>query len=329
MSVTVLQGTFDPLSTTKARDLRQAWVGAFSGVSGWTIEDHNYVNGTTERSVITNDATGFALMLYNSTNTSDLRMKIAFGLGYTTATHILSNLAFMDYAVYDNNVTTNVFALSGNSLNPTSITNYGKSVNATASMTDWTVHISNIHETAIMTMNTGDTNVAQSIYFGEYDSLIQNPALTVTYPYACSIVSAENYVASGIIQSVGNPNTTLKWNRFSTRNIFIEQVGAPAKPGLADYYSSTPTESRVSPIWFARESVNPTDDNREAPTIEANLYGWMMGKYYHIVHARPDQALWGETVDVDGKVYMLGGKKTTDYAWLDETWWVEIGDSES
>lgn len=335
MSVTVLQGTFDPLSTKKARDLRQAWVGAFSGVSGWTIEDHNYVNGTSERSVISNDATGFALMLYNSTTTSDLRMRIAFGLGYSTATHILSNLAFSHSAVFDNNVSTNALSLSGIGFNPTSVTSepdqlHGrKSLNATASMTDWTVHISNIHETAIMTMNTGDTNVAQAIYFGEYESLIQNPALTVTYPYACSIVSSLGYEASGIIESVGNPNTTLKFNRFSTRNIFIEQVGGPAKPGLADYYSSTPTESRVSPIWFARESVNPTDDNREATTIEANLYGWMMGKYYHIVHARPDQALWGETVDVDGKVYMLGGKKTTDDAWLDETWWVEIGDSES
>ena len=329
MSITVLQGTFDPLSTTKARDLRQAWVGAFSGVSGWTIEDHDYVNGTSERSVITNDAGDFSLMLYNSTNTSDLRMRIAFGLGYNDVTHTLTNLAFFNRAVFPNNVSTNALSLSAKAFNPTSVTSspdqvHGvKEINATSSMTDWTVHISNTYEIAIMTMKTGNTDLEQAIYFGEYESLIQNPLLLpVAYPYACSIVNATNYISSGVIESVGNPNITLNFNRFSTRNIFIEQVGGPAKPGLADYYSSSPTESKVSPIWFAREDVTPIN-------IDANLYGHMIGKYHHIVHARPDQAVWGETVEVNGKVYMLGGKKSTTDAWLDESWWVEIGDSES
>lgn len=328
MAITLLQGTFAGASTTKARDLRQAWVGAFSGLTGWNILDHDYVNGTSERSVITNDA-GFALMIYNSTTTSDLRLRIAFGRTYNDTTHVLSDLAFFNFAVFPSNVTSNANSLSGQTFNPTAITSnpndvHGtKEVNATAGQSDWTVHVSEDINAAILTMNDGTTNIGKAIYFGEYENLINNPALTTTYPFACSIVSSENYTASGIIETVGNPSTTLTFNRFSTRNFYIEQVGAPATAGFADYYSLTPTESRVSPIYFARENKSPVG-------IDANLYGHIIGKYKHIIHARSDGANWGQTVEVDGKIYMLAGKKNiNNNTWQSETWWVEIGDSES
>lgn len=329
MSITLLQGTFAGASTTKARDLRQAWVGAFSGVSGWTIKDHDYVNGTSERSVIEND-NNFALMIYNSTTTSDLTLRIAFGQSYNETTHVLSNLSFFNYAVFPNNITSNSNALTGQTFNPNSVGSspdqvHGtRTVSATAGQTDWTVHISNTSNTAILTFNDGTTNIGKAIYIGEYQNLIANPALTVTYPYGCSIVSSENHIASGIIESVGNPSTTLNFNRFSTRNYYISQVGAPAKAGTADYYSSTPTLNRTSEIYLVRQSINPIQDDRGV-AVESNLYGWLIGKYNHIIHARVDNATWGQTVEVDGKTYMLAGKKnTSSNSWANETWWVEI-----
>lgn len=330
MAVTVLQGTFSGVSTTKARDLRQAWAGAFSGLTGWTIVDQDYVNGTSERSVIVNDTEGFALMIFNSTTTSDLRVNIAFGLGYDDVTHTLTDVAFFSLEQFDG-ITTTSEAISGVDFNPTAINAnpttfrrvHGfKNVDATAGQSDWAVIVSEDYNTAILSMKDGTSNIGKAVYFGQYENLINNPLLTTDYPYACSIVSSENHGVSGIIQSVGNESTTLIGRRFSARNFFIEQVGSPATPGYADKYSSTPTESRVSPIWFARE--NPTPIN-----IDANLYGHIIGKYHHIIHARTEGADWGQTVEVDGKIYMLAGKKNGVQTWDSETWWVEIGDSES
>lgn len=332
MAVTVLQGTFIGASTTKARDLRQSWVGAFSGLSGWTIKDHDYVNVNAERSVIVNDA-GFSLMILNSTDTSDLRVSIIFGLEYNDTTHTLTDVAFFGEpsGFSTNNITTTSEAISGYDVNPTGVTSapiqfsrvHGfHNVGATAGQSDWAVIVSEDYNTAILTMKDGTTNIGKAVYFGEYDNLINNPLLTTDYPYVCSIVSSENHIPSGIIQTVGNASITLQSFRLSARNFFIEQVGSPATPGYADKYSSTPTESRVSPIWFARE--NPTPIN-----IDANLYGHIIGKYHHIIHARTEGADWGQTVEVDGKIYMLAGKKNGFQTWDSETWWVEIGDSES
>lgn len=324
MSVTLLQGTFSGTSTTKARDLRQAWAGAFSGLPGWDLLDHDYVNGTSERSVIVNTNEDFALMLYNSTTTTDLRLRIAFGRTYNDTTHVLSDIAFWNQTtgLGVTNFTSNNDALTGQTFNPNSITasinavHQVKEITATSGQSDWTVHIGNIRENAIMTFNDGTTNIGKAIYFGEYENLIQNNTITVNNPYVCSIVASNNVPRSGLIETAGNPNTDLQSWRFPAVNFWLRQAGAPADSNFNDFYSANNDKSSVSPIFLARQNILPID-------IDANLYGWLIGKYDHIVFARAENANWGDTITLNGKTYMLGGKKSGTGA-LAETWWVEV-----
>jgi hypothetical protein len=325
MSVTLLQGTFSGSSTTKARDLRQAWAGAFSGVTGWDLLDHDYVNGTSERSVIVNTTENFALMLYNSTTTTDLRLRIAFGRTYDDTTHVLSNIAFWNQTtgLGVTNFTSNSDALTGQTFNPNSITatinavHEFKQINATSGQSDWTVHISDgQNQNAILTFNDGTTNIGKAIYFGEYKKLIANPAITVNNPYVCSIVASDSVPRSGLIETSGNALTTLQSWRFPAVNFWLRQAGAPADTNFNDFYSADNDKTTVSPIFLSRQDILPLG-------IDANLYGWLIGEYNNIVFARAENANWGDTLTFNGKTYMLGGKKSGTGA-LAETWWVEV-----
>jgi hypothetical protein len=341
MGVVLYQGTFNPLSTTYARDLRQAWAGAFSGATGWDVLDANYVNGTSERSVIVNTVSGFALMIYNSTTTTDLTVRFAFGKSYDETTHTLSDLAFFNQisGLGVTNFTTNADAMTGTTFNPTAVSSSPndvhtfKTVNATAGQTDWTVHISDEANTAIMTFKDGTDNIGKVIYIGEYDNLIGNPLISINEPYICSGVNLDSQrvagqsfnLSIGLLESYDNPNTTLAAWRFSGRKIFLKQTSAPFDAAYNDLFSIDNDKSTVSPLYIAREA--------ETPNVQANLYGWLIGKHKHVIIARSLNAAWGDTCTVDGKTYMLAGRnpqgvrdngtgRTED--WLRETWWVEI-----
>ena len=93
MAIAFTKGTLNPASTSLARDIRNAWVSAFTGQPNWTVLDNGYVNGTIERTVITN-SNGFSIMLANSTTLTDTRLFVYIGRTYDTINHILKRIAF-------------------------------------------------------------------------------------------------------------------------------------------------------------------------------------------------------------------------------------------
>ena len=98
MALSFTKGTLNPASTSLARDIRNAWVSAFSGKPNWNIVDAGYVYnidgvGDLERTVITN-SNGFSLMLANSTTLTDTRLFVYIGRTYDATNHILNRLAF-------------------------------------------------------------------------------------------------------------------------------------------------------------------------------------------------------------------------------------------
>ena len=268
MAMFFTQGSLNPASTSLARDIRNAWVSAFTGQPNWTILDNGYVNGTVERTVITN-SNGFCIMIANSTTLTNTSLYIIMGRTYNATTHTMSDLAFGGTQTRDVNPDVNCW--SALTLNPSSIGTTGGAsqistyddavVTATASQTAWSAHINNDYAT--LSVKTGGTNNGQWIHFGKATSLVYNTLLTDTYPYFLSTSTTTTtvyYRESQVLNALGNPNGT-----FATSNSARLYPGKttlpPASTTYYDRYSATPTVGTLSPIYVARNNPIIGTDN--------------------------------------------------------------------
>lgn len=307
MAITFLQGTLNPASTQKAKDLRQAWVAAFTGITGWTIVDDGYVNGTSERAVLVNSA-GFALMLWHSTNYSTLALNIVFGQSYDSGTHTMNNIGLG--GVFATAKTINATGFSGVSYNPTGantidIIHATKTITPTASQTNWAASIDSTY--AILSFKDGSATSGKAMYVGEYNNLMLNTALTNVYPYGVLFSDGTRGIN---LNSSGNGSITLQAVEYSPITFSMNHAGAPASIGFADIYGLYPDLARVAPVFVARRQKNPNG-------ISANTYGWLQGTLKSVYYAHPSNANWGDTVTIDSKTYYYSG------GLYQTAWWVE------
>jgi hypothetical protein len=309
MAITWLTGSLNPSSSTRARDIRQAFAAAFSGLPNWSVVDSNYVNGTTERSVIVNSA-GFALMIYNSTTMSDLNVRFVLGRTYDVGTHTMSNIGLGFSAV-----TTDSSGFNTNTFNPTTIgaTPTGQNIKgylATTNQTAWSAHINTTY--AVLSFKDGTATRGRALFIGAMESLVENATLTDTYPYVLAF-SDNTVVSAGgaILNSVGNNSVNHSWQ---LQAIPIDNVGIAADPRTADLYNINPTLVAASPIFLVRNAKRP-------PTTESSLYGHLRGKLPEtVLYADPTGALWGDTTDWGTVTYMyVGGLNDNG---VSVAWWV-------
>lgn len=327
MAIQLVTGALTPSSTQKARDIRQAWVAAFAGKTGWTILDDNYVNGTTERSVLSNSA-GFAVMIYNSTTLTDVNIRFHIGTSYDIATHTLLNIGWGTNITSTINVASN--GLTGISFNPTAIGTAPTTLTqlhgfvTTSSQSAYTVHIETTY--AIMSFKDGSTNNGRAVYIGAFDTLVANPALTDTYPFG--LFTNGDTVVDVLVSALGSESQTgIAINKLCGENAAILQAGAPAVPGYADVYGVNPTLSTVSPVFAVKGSRYPnTSEGRGAGTPDPALHGWLRGKLKSVLHANPVTAAYQDNITVSGKTYaFLAGANTGNTSATNAIgWWVEV-----
>lgn len=305
MAITLVQGTLNPASTQKARDIRQALATSFTGISGWTLVDHNYVNGTAERSVITNSA-GFAFMIVNSTTLSDNNVYFALGDSYNDITHTLNKVAFHGDSTFGNIASTDSLGYSTFNTNPNAaaITNiYGNSnfggigIVGTTSQTNWTAHI----DTDMVVFGVKTGTFADHVYLGAITSLVGNVLVTDNKPYTIvgKGISGNFDNLSGMLNNPAMPNVTMNIRNFSYLRFSTPGYGAPASTSYADKYSSQPTLSAVSDVYLGRRF--------DAPDSNANLYGFLRGKLKGVKFTQTANANWGDNITIAGKTYMYLG----------------------
>jgi len=312
MAITFLNGTLNPASTQKARDIRQAWASAFSGVSGWTLVDHNYVNGTVERSVLVNSS-GFAIGIINSTTLTDLNIQFLFSQSYNSTTHTFDNLGFgrSGATAFSSDAT----GFSGVSYNPSAL---GSTVSgtptplgpyqivATTSQTAWTAHIESDH--AIVSFKDGTANIGKYAYFGRFDSLVANTSLgTDTYNFfMCVSHPSSSSTTGAILHSIGNETQSI----VQGYNAFTPNYTSPvATLSYADKYSATPTLGTAAPIYIARTTDITYGDTPVMGTT-SSTNGWLRGKLKNVVASNATGALYGDILVVGTKQYYYVGGLT-------------------
>lgn len=312
MAITFLNGTLNPASTQKARDVRQAWASAFSGISGWTLVDHNYVNGTIERSVLVNSA-GFVLGIANSTTLTTLDVDIWFAQSYTAATHTFNNVGFGDNT---SAYTSNASGFSGVNENPSTLQGGVNirgiySFTATASQTAWTAHIESDH--AIVSFKDGSAVIGRALYFGRFDSLVTNTILTDTYNF-CMIANTgtSNRYTGSILHSLGNESQSTQ----HAIEVFTPAYTSPvATLSYADKYSATPTLGTAAPVYITRKDNPTTAAATPVLNTTASTNGWLRGKLKNVVASNATGALYGDILVVGTKqYYYVGGIADGSYA---------------
>ena len=314
MTIFFTQGTLNPASTSLARDIRNAWVSAFTGQPNWTVLDNGYVNGTIERTVITN-SNGFSIMLANSTTLTNTSLYVIMGRTYNATTHIMSDLAFGGNIQRDPNPDSNCW--SALTLNPSSILSYTSTYNpayisgyddtfitATASQTAWSAHINNDYAT--LSVKTGGANNGQWVHFGKATSLVYNTLLTDTYPYFLSTSTTTvpgYYREAQVLNALGNPNGTVATSNGA--RLYPGKITLPpAAITYYDRYSATSTVGTLAPIYIARNNPITGTDNYLAGALRAKLQD--------IMTADSSNAIWGDYAVVGAKTYMyIGGNIAT------------------
>lgn len=322
MAMYFTQGTLNPASTTKADDIRNAWVSAFAGQPNWSVVDDGYTLTTGKRTVITNDTNGFAIMLLTSTVTTDLTLNIYLGQSYTLATHTLNNVAFLRN-------TTSTLAIAGNNgysgtnYNPTAISisatvpvNHGSAnyILATAGQTDWSAHIESDH--AILSFKDGAASKGRYVYFGNMNSLVTAGDTTGkdAVIFNNAIGASQNV---GILNSFGNAGTTTYHGGTA---FTLPDIGTPTNSYYKDKYRNA-TDATGSPIFIARNAA--TLQTLTATASEASVYGWLRGSLKSSFVADDGIANWGDTVVVGTTTYMyIGGITTTSV--IDLAYWVAV-----
>lgn len=329
MAISYYTGSLTPSSTTKADDIMNAYIGAMTsaiaaGKTNWSIADSGYVNTSCKR-VVFNNSLGFSLMMVISTTTSVTTINWYLGQSYNATTHVLNNISIGNTG---NRTVTPTYTLNadgiaaGSSYNPTTVnattnSSVGPSPqgsnwwDCTASQTAWSAHIENDY--VIFSFNDGSTTGGKWINAGKFTSLIANPALTDTYPFALawnysniyfnndrglSFLSATSLAAGTNTNTIYSGGTA--WGLGSD--------GSPAYATQIDAFSADPTKANVSPIYISRYAAQLQDF--AVPVQGASSYGYLRGKLQGMYHAGGTSASWGDTVAITGvgTFMYVGGK---------------------
>lgn len=329
MAISYYTGSLTPSSTTKADDIMNAYVGAFTsaiaaGKTNWSIADSGYVNTSCKR-VVFNNSLGFSLMMVISTTTSVTTINWYLGQSYNATTHVLNNLAISNVGnrTWTPNYTLNADGIAnGSSYNPTNISASTNTVagpsphgsnwwDTTASQTAWSAHIENDY--AILSFNDGSTTSGKWISAGKFTTLVQNPALTDTYPFSLTWNYVNTYGANE--RGTSFLSATSLASGTNTNTIYSGGIawglgsdGSPAYATQIDAFSADPTKANVSPIYLSRYASNLQDF--AVPVQGASSYGYLRGKLQGMYHAGGTNASWGDTVAITGvgTFMYVGGK---------------------
>jgi hypothetical protein len=306
MAVYQRQGTLNPLSTQRAKDLFDAYEASMvlaiaAGKTSWSIVDSNYVNGTTVRTVFVNTE-GYAVMMYRSTTLATDGVQFLMGQSYDVGTHTLSNLTI---GTNLSTSTSNSTGFSGVNRNPTALATtaspaLGKSHEflTSSAQTAYSIHI----EDTWMTLSFKKTVAGNAMFFGKFETLVSNATLTDTYPFVAVNFNNDTVAVMPVVAFLHSLNNNSVTIQHSAAAFTFDMDSTPALPASFDKYSLNPTKAKLSYIYVARE--------QHTPPITALTNGWLRGYLPGTYHGWVDSAAWGDTVSIDGKAYMLTGGGT-------------------
>lgn len=319
-------GTLNPSSNTLADDLRQELIGGLTnaiaaGFTKWTITDHDYVNtGVTSSTIEHSD--GFSVLLMNSTATNNSRLDLLtyIGTDWNTSTKTLNNVGFN---TSNTSFTPNSNGHSGvNYTVPSampSLTQTGTQgptvalalsrLTAATSQSEWAIHVE--EDYMFFSFKTASTTKGEWIFIGKYNSLITNPSLTDNEPYIIltSEIKTNGATISGGIAYLKSMVPSVAAVQSGVAFSF-RQSSAPAQLSTYDRYSSNPDEANVHNVYLSRGTAPATGANVDLD-IQANntssTFGFIRGQLPDCFFAWSDNALWGDTVQVNNEVYMYSG----------------------
>lgn len=277
------------------------------GKSQFAVVDNGYVNGTAERSVITNTA-GWAFMAFtHTTYSTNAYVYFVSGQSYDTGTHTLNNTGF-SYI----NAASNSTGYSGTNINPSAAAygpgalnagqyphQFGSAYTATVTQSDWRMTVGDDY--FIFSIKDGSTAKGRTIYVGNINSSIGNTSITDSNPavFATNYQNLNNAGEVQIIHSVNNNSATI--NHLGRMVVDSNFTGLPSAIATRDIYSANPTLTTMSEVFVTRDTVNLST------STNANAYGWMRGKLNDVLYADDGTANWGDETTVNGKVYYYSG----------------------
>lgn len=317
MALIYTTGALNPASSTRAHDIRRSWKAAFDaaisgGNTNWNVIEHDIITGSVERTVVSNSL-GFVIVITSSTDTTNNIINIYIGRSYSSATKVISNLGanYAGGSFSGAGITVLSDGTFPGSLNPTfatttSVTFSGTAFNsiyvtATTAQNEFTAHIDNDY--AILSFRTGTSIKGQWVYLGQYDSMIQNPAITHDKRF---IAMSNTSNTAAVIQTAGNDGETVAATGLWP-GCFIWSEPNSGHPGNAlyiDKYSAT-VAPNFSPLYISRASNYITG----LPSHSGGeVHGWLTGQLKDIYHAGASVANYGDTVIYDGSTYkFIGG----------------------
>ena len=333
MAVFYTSGTLTN-GSQNTKDIRLAMVTGINaaiaaGKSQFAVVDNGYVNGTSERSVITNTA-GWAFMIFtHTTYSTNANVYLVSGQSYDTGTHTLTNTGMST----SSSTLTNSTGYSGVTLNPSTATfvpgsinsgqnphQYATTYTATTTQTDWRMTVGDDY--FIFSVKDGTTSKGKVIYAGNINSLVENTSITDSNP-AVFAANYTNLSSSGevqIVNSVNNNSVTIThFGRLAVDSIF---TGTPSAIATADIYSANPTLTSLSEVFVVRALTT------QSSMTDSNSYGWKRGKLNSVLYADDGTANWGDTTIVDGVTYYYAGgvsNLVTNTTTNTLAMWVEVG----
>jgi hypothetical protein len=196
-----------------------------------------------------------------------------------------------------------------NTISPTAIDNstFTSSnffYNALAAQTNWIIMYENTY--AIVGIKDGTTTNGKWFYFGEAESLIENPAITEIAPFVmCGSPTVLSNSLSHIINSIGNQNISINHSGRLIPEVGTNFIGTPGVASTTDLYSIEPSKVSASNMIIVRES------STIRTAVETNVNGWKRFRLNDIVFAFSTGSSWGDTTEIAGSTYQyIGG--TTD-----------------
>jgi hypothetical protein len=301
-----------------------------AGKSTWSITDHSYTNGTSERTVFNcSDGTDFAIMVVNSTTAGVNTFNNYIGASYTVGTHVLEKvghgLASTQLSGAD--------GLSTTTLNPTAVStststmagsNY---VTIPATSTTWFLTVDDDY--AVFALKDGTAGIGTVWYFGAFESSVTNTSLTDSSPYCLTVNGSNNGSVNGavILHSLNNQNKTIVHSgliatQAAVSTLLANETGRPSAAAIYDVYKAG-TKTVLSTVNLYRQSLSLLGATN--PHTDGHKRGVLKG----IAYASPTGSAWGDEIDVNGVTYIYGGGignlgHGTAGSTSNMSWWVAI-----
>jgi hypothetical protein len=276
-----------------------------AGKTQFAVVDNGYVNGTSERSVITNTA-GWAFMVFtHTTYSTNTNVYMVSGQSYNAGTHVLTNTGFGNTTGLSNST-----GYSGVTLNPSTAifspgsTNsgqephqYGQAYSATTTQTDWRMTVGDDY--FIFSIKDGTTSKGKTIYVGNITSLVGNTSITDSNPAVFASNYINNFSEVQIINSVNNNSVNI--NHSARLIVDSNFTGLPSSIGTADIYSVNPTLTSLGEVFVVRGNTTLST------MTNSNAYGWLRGKLKDVLYSDDGTSVWGDTTIVAGRTYYYAG----------------------